>query len=371
MDELDVESNFFDLGGHSLLLTRMQAIVKSEFGLKLTAAEVFRHPTVGAMAAWLEQAQSESKLVKDRDLYRAREHNPHIIPIQSLGEGRPIFVISQSMIFRTFAAELGVDQPVYAIQTLDLETADTISASFEKLVDFYVRQIRDVQPHGPYRVAGWCVSGWIAYGVARQLERQGEEIEMAMIIDAWAPAYWSRQSWIRHHLMLFIYHVQRFRWMERRLRERRDERSNSAIQQSFQACAAAAKTLLTHFQRAKQPADLRQREEDRRSEQLEATARLASKSGPLLGNALFFRSEEEPTGPLLAADMGWSELAGRPVHVEMTPGDHREIFNLPGARLMADCARELLGLSNDPRRPIDTHAEVEFEEGFAKSASIR
>ena len=145
-DDLDVESNFFDLGGHSLLLTRMQAIVKSEFGVKLTAAEVFRHPTVGAMAAWLEQAQSESKLVKDRDLYRAREHNPHIIPIQSFGEGRPIFVISQSMIFRTFAAELGVDQPVYAIQTLDLDTADTISASFEKLVDFYVQQIRDVQP---------------------------------------------------------------------------------------------------------------------------------------------------------------------------------------------------------------------------------
>ena len=218
-DELDVESNFFDLGGHSLLLTRMQAIVKSEFGVKLTAAEVFRHPTVGAMAAWLEQAQSESKLVKDRDLYHAREHNPHIIPIQSFGEGRPIFVISQSMIFRTFAAELGVDQPVYAIQTLDLDTADTISASFEKLVDFYVQQIRDVQPHGPYRVAGWCVSGWIAYGVARQLERQGEEIEMAMIIDAWAPAYWSRQSWIRRRLMLFMYHVQRFRWMERRLRE--------------------------------------------------------------------------------------------------------------------------------------------------------
>ncbi|MGB7266675.1 MAG: thioesterase domain-containing protein, partial [Terracidiphilus sp.] len=313
VDDLDVESNFFDLGGHSLLLTRMQAIVKSEFGVKLTAAEVFRHPTVGAMAVWLEQAQSESKLVKDRDLYHAPEHNPHIIPIQSIGEGRPIFVISQSMIFRTFAAELGVDQPVYAIQTLDLDTADTISASFEKLVDFYVRQIRDVQPHGPYRVAGWCVSGWIAYGVARQLEQQGEEIEMAMIIDAWAPAYWSEQSWIRRHLMLFIYHVQRFCWMERRLRERHEERSNSAIHRSFQAWAAVAKTLRAHFQRAKQSADRRQQEEDRRSEQLEATARLASKSGPLMGNALFFRSEEEPPGPLLAADMGWSELVGRPV----------------------------------------------------------
>ena len=194
---------------------------------------------------------------------------------------------------------------------------------------------------------------------------------MAMIIDAWAPAYWSRQSWIRRRLTLFMYHVQRFRSLERRLRERREQRSNSDIHQRFEAWALAAKTLRARFRRARQPADLRQQEEDRRSEQLEATARLASRSGPLLGNALFFRSEDEPTGPLLAADMGWSELVGRPVQVQSAPGDHREIFNLPGARLMADCARELLGLSNDPRRPVDTHAEIEFEEGFAKSASIR
>ena len=369
--DLDVESNFFDLGGHSLLLGRMQAVMKDEFGVKLTAAEVFRHPTVGAMAAWLEQAQSESKLAKDRDVYHAPEHNPYIIPIQPLGEGRPIFVISQSMIFRTFAAELGVDQPVYAIQTLDQDTAAMISASFEKLVDFYVRQIRDVQPHGPYRVAGWCVSGWIAYGVARQLERQGEEIEMAMIIDAWAPAYWSKQPSIRKRLMLIIYHMQRFRWMERRLGQRGEQRSTSDLRQSFRTCATAVKTLSARFQRARRPADLRQQEEDRRSELLEATARLASESGTLLGNALFFRSEDEPTGPLLAPDMGWSELVGRPVHVEKTPGNHRGIFNLPGARLMADCARELLGLSNDSSRVVDTHAEIEFEEGFAKSASIR
>jgi hypothetical protein len=85
---------------------------------------------------------------------------------------------------------------------------------------------------------------------------------------------------------------------------------------------------------------------------------------------LFFRSEDEPTGPLLAADMGWSELVGRPVHVQMAPGDHREIFNLPGARLMANCARELLGLPKNPRQLVDTQAEIEFEEGFAKNAFI-
>ena len=62
IEDLDVDSNFFDLGGHSLLLTKMQRILKRDYGVQLTAAEVFRRPTLGAMAAWFEQARSAAKL---------------------------------------------------------------------------------------------------------------------------------------------------------------------------------------------------------------------------------------------------------------------------------------------------------------------
>ena len=51
IEDLDVDSNFFDLGGHSLLLARLQIILKREFNVQLTAAEVFRHPTVGTLAS--------------------------------------------------------------------------------------------------------------------------------------------------------------------------------------------------------------------------------------------------------------------------------------------------------------------------------
>jgi thioesterase domain-containing protein len=340
IENLDVDSNFFDLGGHSLLLARLQIAMKREFNVQLTAAEVFRHPTVGALAEWLDETKSEANSAANR----VSEQNQRIIPIQPLGAGRPVFVISQSMIFRTLAAELGTGQPVYAIQTLEQDAAAMASASFEQMIDFYVRLIREVQPSGPYRLAGWCVSGWIAYGVARRLEQLGQQIEMVMIIDAWAPAYWTGQQPMRRRLMLAIYHAQRFRWMKGRPRKSGQHQTGSYFRRSLQSFTIAAGKFVARLERWANPGEPSQIEEERFNNQLQATARHASAAGPLQGTTLLFRSEEEPTGPLLAADMGWSQLIGRPVQVEVMPGDHHQIFDLPGARMMARRARTMLGL---------------------------
>jgi thioesterase domain-containing protein/non-ribosomal peptide synthetase component F len=343
IDDVDVNSNFFDLGGHSLLLTKMQRILQRDYGVQLTAAEVFRRPTLGALAGWFEEARSAAKLAAEQSS-RSAEHDPRIIPIQPLGTGHPIFVISQSMIFRTLAAELGLSQPVYAIQMLEQDNGAMATANYEQLIDFYVQLIRKVQPSGPYRLAGWCVSGWIAYGVARRLEQLGQSIELAMIIDAWAPAYWNSQSLLRRRLMLTIYHFQRFRWSGNRPRKRGEAKPGSFVARSRQALTVAVGKLGMRLQRWAVPVAIRDMEEDRLTQHLQATARFAAMSGPLQGNALLFRSEEEPTGPMLASDMGWAELFGKRVEVEVMPGDHHEIFDLPGAQMMALRARAVLGL---------------------------
>src|SRR6185312_10574504 len=115
VEDLTAESDFFDLGGHSLLLARLQIAMKKKFNVQLTAAEVFRHPTIATLAAWLEKAQAAARQSSHAE-GPSWTSNSRIVPIQSGGAGRPIFVISQSMIFRTLAAELGTAQPVYAIQ---------------------------------------------------------------------------------------------------------------------------------------------------------------------------------------------------------------------------------------------------------------
>ncbi len=353
IEDLDAESNFFDLGGHSLLLARLQIAIKKEFNVQLTAADVFRQPTIATLAAWLERKQLAARSAVGTQASSHDIQNPRIVPIQPLGAGRPIFVISQSMIFRTLAAELGTDQPVFAVQMLDEDAEKMESASYEELIDFYVRLIREVQPDGPYRLAGWCVSGWIAYGVARRLEEQRGEIEMLMVIDSWAPAYWSSQPRMLRRLMLAIYKVQRSRWVGRQLSRTSTPLSGTYIRRKLDGVITAANQVFTRFRQRKLPAEPREAEELRRTEQLQRTANRAALAGPLRGGVLLFRSEEEPTGPLLAPDMGWAQVVGRDVQVEVLPGDHHQIFDLPGARIMAVRGREILTAASSSYRVSD------------------
>ncbi|MFK8909869.1 SDR family oxidoreductase, partial [Streptomyces sp. YS-3] len=52
-DRVGVEENFFDLGGHSLLLVRAQGAVNEEFGCELSVVDLFSHPSVRALARHL------------------------------------------------------------------------------------------------------------------------------------------------------------------------------------------------------------------------------------------------------------------------------------------------------------------------------
>jgi amino acid adenylation domain-containing protein len=53
MEQVGVEDNFFDLGGNSMLLARVAAALNERLGRELRMVELFRHPTVAALAAYL------------------------------------------------------------------------------------------------------------------------------------------------------------------------------------------------------------------------------------------------------------------------------------------------------------------------------
>ena len=50
-----VDDNFFDLGGHSLLLVRLKEQIRRETGREIGILELFRHPTIARQAAYLEK----------------------------------------------------------------------------------------------------------------------------------------------------------------------------------------------------------------------------------------------------------------------------------------------------------------------------
>jgi amino acid adenylation domain-containing protein len=54
LDRVGLQDNFFDLGGHSLRLVEVHSRLTSRVGGELPLVELFRHPTVSALARYLE-----------------------------------------------------------------------------------------------------------------------------------------------------------------------------------------------------------------------------------------------------------------------------------------------------------------------------
>jgi acyl-coenzyme A synthetase/AMP-(fatty) acid ligase len=60
ISQVGVEDNFFDLGGHSLLIMRVYARLRELLPVVLNVIDLFRYPTVGALAAFVAHALQEN-----------------------------------------------------------------------------------------------------------------------------------------------------------------------------------------------------------------------------------------------------------------------------------------------------------------------
>ncbi|MCC6558329.1 MAG: amino acid adenylation domain-containing protein [Polyangiaceae bacterium] len=56
LEQVGVDEPFFDLGGHSLLLARVRAMIAARLGREVPMVELFQHPTIRRLAAHLEAA---------------------------------------------------------------------------------------------------------------------------------------------------------------------------------------------------------------------------------------------------------------------------------------------------------------------------
>jgi amino acid adenylation domain-containing protein len=175
---IGVQDDFFNLGGHSLIAVRLMAKIQQVFSKRLPLNVLFQAPTIEQLANRLRQEVSET------------DFSP-LVRIQSGGKEPAFFfahpVGGNVMCYVELARLLCADQPCYAFQAQGADGRPPLPRRIEGMASHYIAAMREVQPRGPYWLGGWSMGGVIAFEMARQLQRDGEQTAMLVLIDSRPP----------------------------------------------------------------------------------------------------------------------------------------------------------------------------------------
>ncbi|WP_435028590.1 alpha/beta fold hydrolase, partial [Xanthomonas cucurbitae] len=179
LETIGRHDDFFAMGGHSLLLVRLSALLERT---QLTAplGELRQHSTLAAMATAIQRHQGE---LHDAGM-------PGVIAVRTAGTQPPLFLVHDftglDLYFSVIGNYIAADVPIYGLLATPL--GEHQACTVEELTRGLIATVRTMQEKGPYRIAGWSFGGLVAYEMAIQLIACDEQVEFVGLIDTYHPS---------------------------------------------------------------------------------------------------------------------------------------------------------------------------------------
>ena len=195
VQSVGLDDNFFDLGGHSLLSLQLLEQIQRVFRTRLAPREFFENRTVRSLAVrvW--------KHVEQPGWAPGHTSNQRLVTLQSHGDRPPIFFFpggfgdETELIWPAWFSRrhLGPEQPLYALQCPGVDGGRSFPRTLSGEARECLREMRRIQPRGPWFLIGSCLGGNLAYQVARQAQSAGDSVPMLVLADCSRPLraqYW-------------------------------------------------------------------------------------------------------------------------------------------------------------------------------------
>ena len=341
-----VRDNFFVLGGHSLSAVRLMAGVQERLGRTLPLSALFQGATVEEMARRLREQPGSPPW------------SP-LVAIQPAGSRRPFFCVHPAggtvLCYAGLARLLGPDQPFYGLEARGAENGQAPHARVEDMAALYLAALRGVQPAGPYRLGGWSFGGFVAFEMAQTLVREGEQVDLLVLIDTLARPVTGRGEALDDlpFLLSFVRGLDLAASPDALRRLDPDQQLHRVVELARDAGVIPPGFGAAHLRRWLGVARAH----------AQAASRYAPRRYP--GRITVFRAGErlperdgsDPSDVLRDPTLGWGELCAAAVEVHEMPGHHDSMHREPHVRALADRLSRCL-LAGD-RRPAGSRRSVE------------
>jgi len=310
MQPIGVRDDFFDLGGHSLMAVRLIAGLEEISGVRLPVAALFQAPTI----------EGQAELIREKGWLK-REST--LVPIRTGGTAPPLFLVHWAggnvLVYRELAQLLPADRKIYGLQALGVDRKVRPHTTVEEMADYYLQEIRSVQPSGPYFLGGASLGGSIAFEIARRLRQNGEEVGLVALFDTIGRANQFALP-VRERVDLHLQHLRErsFAGKLRYLKERTRIRLTRALYRIWIRSGLPLPRSMWNLK------------------QTTYYAFKAYRPGPYDGDILLFRAEERGAASSASHFLGWEKVEGVHIHTISVPGKHATVLAEPGVEVVAE-----------------------------------
>lgn len=308
---IGTNEDFFDLGGHSLLAVRVMAAIEKETGKRLPLATLFKNSTIQKLAKRVGSIEE--------DQWQC------LVPIKTTGSKHPVYLVHGGglnvLLFASISKFMDPEQPVFGVQALGLNRPTPPLGTLVEIASFYLSEIMEANPSGPYALAGYSLGGKIVFEMARQLQALGKEVKFLGIIDTYAnnrdasgqPALFARK--IIRQFKKIPYFVNSFLKHPAEALDYQIQMTNRRLQGVFKKKTAQDEKLLSPYELEIQHSY----DQAYTAYQLEPSALQVDLFR--VQKRLYFLDD--------LVYLGWKKFAKKGVRVHEVPGDHRTFLYPP------------------------------------------
>jgi amino acid adenylation domain-containing protein len=332
LEHIRLNDDFFAIGGDSLRAMALVARLESELGRRVPVNLLFHARTPERLAAELVSGDLDlAPLVLLRDGDRSRP----MFFIHSLG--------GDVWIYCDLVRAMKSEAAIFGLQLSGLNRVGSTPETVRECAADYLRYVRQTQPHGPYRFAGYSSGGLLALEMAAQLRNEGEVVEFVGLIDTGLPPMVEQQRTFTRR--------EKFRGLVANLPACRRELTQLGFRAACRRIGRFAAKQLRRLLPKSESADFELTDR----ELLECFAEDISmfptyrldlirkhylaveryEPAPYEGGAHVFRSERQPLFTVQTPTLGWELVVEGKLSTHLVRGAHATLMHAPHVHELA------------------------------------
>jgi thioesterase domain-containing protein/acyl carrier protein len=359
VDQVHPNDDFFELGGDSILAIPLFHRLTQAFGVALPIATLFQASTPSALAEKYQALLPQIEALTAHAVAPGGQEVPGVKPNAVMGtalsaadnqqaspfsdqlvikmkdgdEGKPPIFFTHpgggSVVFyHAILGHMSHGHPMYGIESpllsqkrLDLTGMETV----EKVAAGYTSLIRNVQPSGPYILAGYSFGGLVSLEMARILQDAGETVRL-LIFDTPNPCAEFHRNKLSERLS---YHWQKEGAVSEKLLSMSKRATFGVVNRIQNTMSRASARRLNAEERPSKSARIL----NFQILELYDILTEAYQPQPFQGDMNLFSAEDGGDKVVYDEHLGWRDLIRGDLRVTSVPGSHLTLFadeNLPG-----------------------------------------